>query len=85
MSADFASISTIFQLHFGIVPKVWYFLFLIILTLLILYYGIIPFFSEAFRGFPIIRELEIPLNGLRSIRLSPGDYPTLEVKLIFTS
>jgi hypothetical protein len=58
---------------------------LIILTLLILYYGTIPFFSEAFRGFPIIRELEIPLNGLRSIRLSPGDYPTLEVKLIFTS
>ncbi|CAC5372085.1 X-ray radiation resistance-associated protein 1 [Mytilus coruscus] len=37
----------------------------------------LPF--EAFRGFPIIRELEIPLNGLRSIRLSPGDYPTLEI------
>lgn len=37
------------------------------------------FFSEAFRGFPMIQELEIPLNGLRGIKLSPVDFPYLEV------
>ncbi|XP_060557943.1 X-ray radiation resistance-associated protein 1-like isoform X2 [Ruditapes philippinarum] len=34
---------------------------------------------EAFRGFPILRELEMPLNALRSIRPNIGDYPLLEV------
>ncbi|KAH3807141.1 hypothetical protein DPMN_135474, partial [Dreissena polymorpha] len=37
----------------------------------------LPF--EAFRGFPILRELEMPLNGLRSIKPNLGDYPNLEV------
>ncbi|XP_052782406.1 X-ray radiation resistance-associated protein 1-like isoform X2 [Mya arenaria] len=37
----------------------------------------LPF--EAFRGFPILRELEMPLNGLRSIKPNFGDYPFLEV------
>ncbi|KAL5004765.1 hypothetical protein ScPMuIL_018221 [Solemya velum] len=37
----------------------------------------LPF--EAFRGFPMIQELEIPLNGLRGIKLSPVDFPYLEV------
>ncbi|XP_013397542.1 X-ray radiation resistance-associated protein 1 [Lingula anatina] len=37
----------------------------------------LPF--EAFRGFPIIRELEIPLNGLRGIRITRKDFPHLEV------
>ncbi|XP_021372100.1 X-ray radiation resistance-associated protein 1-like [Mizuhopecten yessoensis] len=37
----------------------------------------LPF--EAFRGFPIIRELEVPLNAIRNIRLNPGDYPLLEM------
>ncbi|XP_033759734.1 X-ray radiation resistance-associated protein 1-like [Pecten maximus] len=34
---------------------------------------------EAFRGFPIIRELEVPLNAIRNIKLNPGDYPHLEM------
>ncbi|KAL4220511.1 X-ray radiation resistance-associated protein 1 [Mactra antiquata] len=37
----------------------------------------LPF--EAFRGFPILRELEMPMNGLRSIKPNLGDYPSLEV------
>ncbi|XP_053404342.1 X-ray radiation resistance-associated protein 1-like isoform X2 [Mercenaria mercenaria] len=37
----------------------------------------LPF--EAFRGFPILRELEMPLNALRSIKPNIGDYPSLEV------
>ncbi|XP_060073090.1 X-ray radiation resistance-associated protein 1-like [Ylistrum balloti] len=37
----------------------------------------LPF--EAFRGFPIIRELEVPLNAIRNIKLNPGDYPHLEM------
>ncbi|XP_023932305.1 X-ray radiation resistance-associated protein 1-like [Lingula anatina] len=37
----------------------------------------LPF--EAFRGFPIIRELEIPLNGLRGIRITRKDFPHMEV------
>ncbi|XP_069103439.1 X-ray radiation resistance-associated protein 1-like [Argopecten irradians] len=34
---------------------------------------------EAFRGFPIIRELEVPLNAIRNIKLNSGDYPHLEM------
>ncbi|XP_064639371.1 X-ray radiation resistance-associated protein 1-like [Lineus longissimus] len=34
---------------------------------------------EAFKGFPIIRELEITLNGLRGIKLDLGDFPKLEI------
>ncbi|XP_046584130.1 X-ray radiation resistance-associated protein 1-like [Haliotis rubra] len=37
----------------------------------------LPF--EAFRGFPIIRELEMPLNGLRSLKIDVTDYPYLEL------
>ncbi|XP_046374524.2 X-ray radiation resistance-associated protein 1-like [Haliotis rufescens] len=37
----------------------------------------LPF--EAFRGFPIIRELEMPLNGLRSLKIDVTDYPFLEL------
>ncbi|XP_062584370.1 X-ray radiation resistance-associated protein 1-like [Saccostrea cucullata] len=37
----------------------------------------LPF--EAFRGFPILRELEMPINGLRGIKLQNGDYPYLEM------
>ncbi|ESP05046.1 hypothetical protein LOTGIDRAFT_230081, partial [Lottia gigantea] len=37
----------------------------------------LPF--EAFRGFPILRELEVPLNGLRSLQIKPTDYITLEL------
>lgn len=62
--------------------------YLLFASFVILYYSsniltyanFVPIFTEAFRGFPIIRELEIPLNGLRSIKLSPGDYPSLEVR-----
>ena len=36
-------------------------------------------FSEAFRGFPILRELEMPLNGLRSLHPKLEDYVNLEV------
>ncbi|KAK3589901.1 hypothetical protein CHS0354_034913 [Potamilus streckersoni] len=34
---------------------------------------------EAFRGFPILRELEMSLNGMRGIHFSMGDFPQLEV------
>ncbi|XP_070173868.1 X-ray radiation resistance-associated protein 1-like isoform X2 [Littorina saxatilis] len=37
----------------------------------------LPF--EAFRGFPSLRELEMPLNGLRSLKFQMTDFPTLEV------
>nr|XP_022287824.1 X-ray radiation resistance-associated protein 1-like [Crassostrea virginica] len=37
----------------------------------------LPF--EAFRGFPILRELEMPINGLRGVKLQNGDYPYLEM------
>ncbi|KAL3847386.1 hypothetical protein ACJMK2_018301 [Sinanodonta woodiana] len=33
----------------------------------------------AFRGFPILRELEMSLNGMRGIHFSMGDFPQLEV------
>ncbi|XP_074657735.1 X-ray radiation resistance-associated protein 1-like isoform X2 [Tubulanus polymorphus] len=34
---------------------------------------------EAFRGFPIIRELEMPMNGLRGIKLQLTDFQHLEI------
>ncbi|KAK0048809.1 X-ray radiation resistance-associated protein 1-like isoform X1 [Biomphalaria pfeifferi] len=34
---------------------------------------------EAFRGFPSLRELELPLNGLRSIHISYTDFKNLEM------
>ncbi|XP_064615202.1 X-ray radiation resistance-associated protein 1-like [Liolophura sinensis] len=34
---------------------------------------------EAFNHFPIIRELEVPLNGLRGLKLEPGHFPYLEM------
>lgn len=37
----------------------------------------LPF--EAFRGFPILRELEMPINGLRGVKIQNGDYPYLEM------
>ena len=37
------------------------------------------YLPEAFRGFPILRELEMPLNGLRSIHPKIEDYANLEV------
>nr|KAG5698004.1 hypothetical protein BaRGS_005822 [Batillaria attramentaria] len=33
----------------------------------------------AFRGFPALRELEMPLNGLRSLQIGNSDFPSLEV------
>ncbi|CAH1780666.1 unnamed protein product [Owenia fusiformis] len=39
--------------------------------------NMLPF--EAFRHLPILRELEIPLNGLRGIRINDGDFNTLEL------
>ena len=36
-------------------------------------------FSEAFTNFPIVRELEMPLNALRGIRVEFDDFPCLEV------
>ena len=36
---------------------------------------------EAFKGFPIIRELEMTLNGLRGINIQMGDFPRLEVNI----
>ena len=40
---------------------------------------LLDFILEAFRGFPILRELEMPINGLRGVKLQNGDYPYLEV------
>ncbi|XP_035827301.1 X-ray radiation resistance-associated protein 1 isoform X2 [Aplysia californica] len=37
----------------------------------------LPF--EAFRGFPALRELEIPLNGLRSLQIDYTDFNNLEM------
>ncbi|KAK6194382.1 hypothetical protein SNE40_000023 [Patella caerulea] len=37
----------------------------------------LPF--EAYRGFPTLRELEIPLCGLRSLKIGHNDYPNLEL------
>ncbi|RUS78772.1 hypothetical protein EGW08_013456, partial [Elysia chlorotica] len=37
----------------------------------------LPF--EAFRGFPSLRELEIPLNGLRNLKISHTDFTCLEM------
>ncbi|XP_076453924.1 X-ray radiation resistance-associated protein 1-like [Babylonia areolata] len=37
----------------------------------------LPF--EAFRGFPSLRELEVPFNGLRSLKIETQDFPQLEV------
>ncbi|XP_059163984.1 X-ray radiation resistance-associated protein 1-like isoform X2 [Physella acuta] len=37
----------------------------------------LPF--EAFRGFPSLRELELPLNGLRSLKISHTDFSNLEM------
>ncbi|KAL8600018.1 hypothetical protein ACOMHN_057787 [Nucella lapillus] len=37
----------------------------------------LPF--EAFRGFPSLRELEMPFNGLRSLKIEMNDFPQLEV------
>ncbi|XP_072034836.1 LOW QUALITY PROTEIN: X-ray radiation resistance-associated protein 1-like [Amphiura filiformis] len=39
--------------------------------------NLLPF--EAFRNFPIVRELELPLNGLRALHIDLDDYPHLEV------
>ena len=36
----------------------------------------------AFRGFSIIRELELSINGIRGIKVDPADYPNLEVSNI---
>ncbi|XP_041088915.1 X-ray radiation resistance-associated protein 1 isoform X3 [Polyodon spathula] len=34
---------------------------------------------EPFRKFPILRELELSVNGLRNLKISVGDFPHLEV------
>ncbi|XP_033637253.1 X-ray radiation resistance-associated protein 1-like [Asterias rubens] len=39
--------------------------------------NLLPF--EAFTNFPIVRELEMPLNALRGIRVEFDDFPCLEV------
>nr|XP_054770756.1 X-ray radiation resistance-associated protein 1-like [Lytechinus pictus] len=39
--------------------------------------NLLPF--DAFNHFPIIRELELPLNGLRNIRVEYNHFPYLEV------
>ena len=42
-------------------------------------------FSDAFDAFPIIRELEMPVNGLRGLRLQLGQYMNLEVCQIMSN
>ncbi|XP_002738623.1 X-ray radiation resistance-associated protein 1-like [Saccoglossus kowalevskii] len=39
--------------------------------------NLLPF--EAFNNFPIIRELEMPINGLRNLKIDLDDFPCLEV------
>jgi Leucine-rich repeat (LRR) protein len=39
--------------------------------------NLLPF--EAFTHFPIVRELEMPLNALRGIKIELDDFPNLEV------
>ena len=35
---------------------------------------------EAFKNFPILRELELSLNGMRGIKVGLGEFPLLEVR-----
>lgn len=35
--------------------------------------------AEPFRKFPGLRELELPLNGLRNLKITPGEFKHLEV------
>ena len=34
---------------------------------------------DCFKQFSILRELEIPLNGLRGLKINDADFPHLEV------
>ncbi len=36
-------------------------------------------FAEGFKNFPAIRELELPLNAVRNVKLKQEDFPWLEV------
>ena len=51
----------------------------VIQTAVLPFNSLTSFLTDVFRGFPILRELEIPLNGLRGLKIQPGDYPSLEV------
>jgi hypothetical protein len=41
------------------------------------------FFSGCFSSFPILRELEVPLNGLRNIKISVGEFQHLEARFAY--
>jgi len=38
--------------------------------------------SEPFKGFPVLRELELSLNGLRGLKMQPSDFLHLEVAFL---
>ncbi|XP_078490214.1 X-ray radiation resistance-associated protein 1 [Ciona intestinalis] len=39
--------------------------------------NLLPF--RPFTNFPNLRELELPVNGLRNLKVNPGDFPNLQV------
>lgn len=38
--------------------------------------------TDAFPSFPFLRELEVPLNGLRGLKIQHNDFPLLEVRFL---